>query len=799
MPQSQNLNIQEEQALRKIIELILKNYKLFIISILFTVSTAFIINRYSVPIYQISSSILIKENKSQEPGNANDFLYTNLFGKNQNFQNELWIMKSYPVLEKTVRNLDLSITYYSKGKFNYYDIYQDAPFIVHYAQDHIQPINIKFDIRFLGDGLFNISAESKKVSFYNSRTNEGKSRKSKWTFTRKAKFGELIETPDLSFIVEARDTMRKSYDKEIIFGFDFRKITSVSNGIRNKLDFTLVDKLSTVVNITLKSETPAKGIDIVNTLMNVYSEQNLERKNYLATITIDYIEKQLSEISDSLTQTEDYLQKFRSSRQLLNIGDQTTAISAQYIDLQNQLAELVSKKKYYDYVSDQLKNDNFSNLMLPASMGISDAILNQLMSELINAQAQRTNLIENNQERNPLVQKLGIQIENLKKTISENITAVANSTSISVSEMTRRIEKIKSEMSRLPETQRELGTIERKYRLNDAIYNYLMEKHAEAKITKASNLPDDIIIEPAKLVKENPISPNRPRNYVAAFILGLALPFGYVLMKNAINNKVDSQEDIERLTDRPMLGKILHNRYKTRNVIFEFPKSNIAESFRALRTNLDFYVRGGFKKVIMVTSCTENEGKSFVALNLAMSYAQLGRKTILLDFDLRKPKKYFADAKEIQEGLSSFLIDEARIEDIIIKSPHEKLDYVQAGILPPNPVELIALRKTEELVTKLKDVYDIIVLDTTPLGQVTDAYLLLDHSDIKIVIARYNVTLKNVFSFIMKDLNQKNVSNVCIVLNDNRMFRDQYGYGYGYYNNKGIRRKIRNKLNRRMG
>jgi tyrosine-protein kinase Etk/Wzc len=179
-----------------------------------------------------------------------------------------------------------------------------------------------------------------------------------------------------------------------------------------------------------------------------------------------------------------------------------------------------------------------------------------------------------------------------------------------------------------------------------------------------------------------------------------------------------------------------------------------------------------------------------------MSYAQLGRRTILLDFDLRKPKKYFADAKETQEGLSSFLIDEARIEDIIIKSPHERLDYIQSGILPPNPIELIALVKTEELITKLKEIYDIIVLDTTPLGQVSDAYLLLDHSDIKIVIARYNCTLKSVFSFVMKDLNQKNVSNICIVLNDNRFYRDQYGYGYGYYNNKGIRRKIGNKLNR---
>jgi len=197
----------------------------------------------------------------------------------------------------------------------------------------------------------------------------------------------------------------------------------------------------------------------------------------------------------------------------------------------------------------------------------------------------------------------------------------------------------------------------------------------------------------------------------------------------------------------------------------------------------------------MVTSCIEGEGKSFTALNLAMSYAQLGRKTILVDFDLRKPKTYFTDSDESREGLSSFMIDKIKLEDIIINSRHDKLDYIQSGILPPNPVELMALEKTEKLILKLKDDYDIVVLDTTPLAQVTDAYLLIDHSDVKIIITRYNLTLKNVFSLIIKDLQQKNVDNVCIVLNDNRLFRNQYGYGYGYYNknvNNNIWRKFFN-------
>ncbi len=781
MSPSQNINIQEENEFKKIIELIFKNYKIFLLCIILAFSIAFIVNRYSIPTYSISSSILIKENKTQQSGNSEDFLASNLFGKNQNFQNELWVMKSFPVIEKTVRNLDISTTYYGKGRFNYYEIYKDAPFIVSYLTDHPQPLNVILKISFLNEGYFNISAESKKASFINFGTNEITHNKVKWNFTRNGKFGELIETSDLAFIIEPRDTSKRIY-KNITYGFKFSRIPSLSAGIKSKLTFKVVDKQATVIEINLKSESPEKGIDLVNELMNVYSEQNLERKNYLANVTVDYIEKQLSEISDSLSQTEDNLQRFRSSNQLLNITDQATGIFAQKMDLQNQLAELVSRKRYFDYVADKLKNDNFSNLMLPASIGISDEVLNGLMTELIGAQAQRSNLIENKQERNPLVQKLGIQIENLKKTISENITAFGNTTSISIDEMNKRIRKTEAEINRLPATQRQLGTIERQYRLDDAIYNYLMEKHAEAKITKASNLPDDMIIESAKVAGGLPISPNKPRNYLVAFFLGLALPFGFIMIKSTLNNRIESQDDIEKLSDSPVLGKIMHNKYKTSNVMFEFPKSNIAESFRTLRTNLDFYVRGGNKKVIMVTSCIEGEGKSFIAVNLAMSYAQLGRRTILVDLDLRKPKTYFNGREDSREGLSSYMIDKVNLEDIIIHSPHDKLDFIQSGILPPNPVELIALEKTEKLIAKLRNDYDIVVLDTTPLAQVTDAYLLINHSDIKIIIARYSITLRNVFSLIMKDLQQKNVGNICIVLNDNRLYRDQYGYGYGYYN-----------------
>lgn len=782
MHKTQNISFEEDSDIKKAIELISRNYVFFAISIIAALILAFLLNQYLIPVYKISSSLLIKEDsRPTQRSNVNEYINSSLFGGNQNFQNELWVLKSSPVIEQTIRNLDLYISYYHKEGLQYKDAYEEVPFHILLLQDHIQPMNIRFSISIQDNENFKIKTKSKEVVFRRFDSNEIVYQKDDWVVEQEGKFGKLIETPDMAFVVQM-DTLKKIPSKDVSsYSFSFSDIASVTNRYKRELQFNVIQKDATVIEIIHKSTSIKKGKDIVNEIMNVYSQQNLDRKNHIAGITINYIEKQLGEISDSLSQTENNLQSFRSSNQLLNVAEQASGISEQYRDLQNQMAELVARKRYYDYVADYLINkEDFSDMIVPVSMGIQDPLLNNLISELITAQAQRSNLIQNQQERNPLVQRLGIQIENTRKTITENIAAVRKTTDISIDEMNKRIRKVEAEISRLPRTQRQLGGIERKYRLNDAIYNYMLEKRAEAKITQASNLPDNIIIEPAKMVSNRPVSPNKKMNYLIALFLGLAFPFGILIAKSAVNNKIESLENMERLTNNPILGKIMHNHRKTNNVMFEFPKSSIAESFRALRTNIEYQFREIPRKVIMVTSSIEGEGKSFNALNLAMSFAQLNRRTILIDLDLRKHTGYFAKEEGSLEGLSSYYTERCNLEEIILKSPHEKLDYVPSGPLPPNPMELLALEKTKELLDQLKNSYDCIILDTTPLAQVSDAYLLMDYSDVKVVVARYNYTLKKVFSLVMKDLSQKGINNVCIVMNDNRVYSDQYGYGYGY-------------------
>jgi len=778
------IHIQEENEFQKIFEQVSRHYYLFIIGVVCALSIAFFINKYSTPIYKVNSSILIRDNQDQQKS-MSEVINANLFGTNKNLQNELLTIQSSAVIMQTVKNLDLPVTYYRKDDFKYIDAYKNIPFKVLYPNNHVQPIGALFEISFKTDNSFTLKSYSKKVSFYHFGDNTYKGQKIEWSFKTSGKPGVLIENKDLSFIIEL-DSLKKDFlNYERTYYFDFNNVFAVTNSLMGQLSFTLIDKKATAIEISLKCPSIQKGIDIVNGLTDVYSNQNLEKKNHLAAITISYIDKQLGEISDSLSKTELKLQNFRASNQLLDVKQQASGISAQYVELQNKRAETITKKRYYESVLSYMsKNEDFSNLIVPASMGIDDPLNNTLMGQLITAQSQKSNLIDGGQDKNPMVKRLTIQIENLKKTITENITNFLKTVEISIDEFNKRLGKIEAEISKMPNTERQLTGIERKYRLNDAILNYLMEKRAEANITRASNLPDIDIIEPAMLIGGGQIFPNKKMNYIIALLLGLAIPFGFLQIKSTFNTKIVAQDQIEQITNIPVLGKILHNRKKIKNIMFEYPNSNIAESFRALRTNLEYYVRGGHKKVILVSSSIEGEGKSFNALNLAMSYAQLGRRTILIDFDLRKPSSFFRENGENLVGMSSYLINKANLEDIIVQSPHPKLHFISSGPIPPNPVELIGLEKTEKLINHLKEVYDYIIIDTPPLAQVTDAYLLIEQADVKVIVARYNYSLKKVFSFIMKDLLQKDIKNVCIVMNDNKIYRDQYGYGYGYYNKK---------------
>ena len=293
-------------------------------------------------------------------------------------------------------------------------------------------------------------------------------------------------------------------------------------------------------------------------------------------------------------------------------------------------------------------------------------------------------------------------------------------------------------------------------------------------------LPDNEVIDEAEIDKLQPVFPKKTLNYTIALLLGLVFPVVYVLGKDYLNDKIIDKKELESLTSIPVIGHIIHNNKESSIVVAEYPKSSIAESFRSVRTNLGYFSSEKEKQVILITSTMPSEGKTFISINLASIFALYGKKTLLVGYDLRKPKIYQDFGLQNSEGITSYLINKADISAIIQKSPLDNLDILMAGPVPPNPAELIASKRNEELMLKLKEMYDYIILDTPPVGLVTDAFLLMKYTDINIFAVRQNYTNKKVFGAIISDIEKRKIPNMSLLINDVKMDKGSYGYGYGY-------------------
>lgn len=783
------LSDQSSQRLIKFLKLILRNIWVIIPVVIIALGMAYIYNKYTIPTYSISSKVLIKvnSNNNNNYNNSGTGAYINqgLFNNSQNLQNELVILQSRPNIEKVVENLDLEVAYFEYNDFQYYNIYKESPFKVVIFKDHPQIIGAKFDLAFNSNGSFNLVIKKQDVNEYDYQTNQGIAEKKDFELNLNGNIGEVIETPEIKLLITINDDDSLLVQKNRKFAFQLSTIEQLTDYYGNSIKFNIPDKLATVIEINLESSSIQLSKDIIDELVKVYSESNLEAKNHLANMTIEYIGKQLNDVSSSLTQYEDNLQQFMSQNKTMDVDQQSARLSEQLMNLQNQLAELNTQKRYFDYITDyNNSNTDETQIIAPTSMGVQDPLLNSLVQQLSTAQTQRANLIKNNQERNPIVARYDIQIKNLKNTVSQNIAVAARTNELSINEMQKRIDQIENQISKLPGTQMKMGGIERKYKLNDAIYNYLLEKQAEAKITKASNLPDNVIIEPAHLSELGPVSPNTKLIYFAALILGLAIPIGILFLIYSLKTTITTQEDIETITNATILGKVFHfDNRKESNVFNSAPKDKTAETFRTLRTNINFAINNKASKTILVTSCLSGEGKTFNSLNIAVAYAQTKKKTILLNFDLRKAHSIIDNADN-SNGLSLYLSGETPLEEIIKKTDIQSLDYINSGPLPPNPLELMENENTTKLFDFLKKNYDYIILDTPPIGQVSDALILINHANLNLIITRYNVTKKKLLRLVLSELKNKNIQNVYIILNDNKLVSEQMGYGYYNYKNK---------------
>ena len=786
---------------QEIVKLLVRNWHLFAFFLGLALGIALLFYKYAPAKYSVGATVKINIQETADQDQFGNLEGLRLAPPPKDFENELIVLSSSSIIQNVVENLNLTTTYYVKDKYFKQEIYNSSPYFVELTVDHVQPIKSLFTIEILDETEFRIVFDDKNIEIYSYVNHNVSYELDDLELDETYRFGELIENDHLSFkiILNSEFDINTALDRKYLFS-----LTALYDQVatmQSTIEIEAAGEESTVAYVYITGNNIVKSIDFLNALFGNYIERNLEKKNFLATNTIDYIEDQLASISDSLLFTEQQLQDFRRNYQVLDIAEKANRMYEQLDEYETQERDLERQNTYYSQIQEYFtRNMNSSDLLAPSSMGIEDPVINTLIAELTTSNNERNTLIANNQQLSPAFATLNATIENFKTSISENIRYSISNTQVQLNEIRGRISLINAEINKLPQRQRELLGIERQFNLSNEIYTYLLQKRAEAQIVKVSNLPDSEIIEFPKYLGK--AFPDATITFALAIFLGLMIPIAIIFFRGFFNETVRTREDVERISPFPVLSEILHHSSSTfQNVVTQFPLSPTTESFRSIRTSLILQSADRSSKVILLTSSINDEGKSFCSLNLATSFTSLKQPTILVNLDLRKPD-IFVDklGTEPLVSIHNYLAEDAKLDDLIMNTEIPNLDYIASNEINADPVEMLASQKFSELMQRLREYYAYIIIDTPPIGPVGDAFVVMQYSDINLYISRANYTNWKFMRKKLMELEQKNHENVHVILNDVRPKwlsgpTTYYTYTYGK-TKKNIFARIYGKLSK---
>ena len=766
--------------LRKLFFKLLSHWPFFLIALFVALTAAWLYNKYTMPVYRVTSTILIEESKQSSALGTDQLLEGfGLTAGMQNVDNQMLILTSWSLIGRTLDSLPFETEYYYHGRINKLPLYPEHPINVRTDNITRLPLDVEFVLSSKGDNKFTLEAES---DFIDDISVEGT-------------FGVPLIVGGGSIIIDDNGFTQNGDDAERDIYFIMNSGEHQIESYIARLKVEPASREATIVRLTLEGTNRTMDMDFLNMLANNFLNYNLDKKNKEANRTIEFIDEQLVGITDSLRITEGALQKFRSTNMVMNLSAQGQVIIEQAMSLENEKARLVIESNYYNYLADYLSKDNVGEVPIaPATMGITDAGLTKLVLDLAEVQSQYYS--KSLGEMNPMQSQLAQRLKNTKEALIETLNGVKQANDLAMRQNRAQITTVNEKAAALPVTERELLGIERQFKLNDVLYTFLLEKKSEAQIQKASNTPDNEIIDTARAERE-PVSPKTMLSYLIAIMAGLGFPFLWIIIADTFNYKVRDEEDISAITDMPVAGHVPHSKLKSPVVVFEEPHSAVAEAFRYLRSRMQFFTKDTKSPIILITSSMPSEGKTFTAINLASAFSLMGKKTVLVGFDLRKPKIYTDFGITNDKGVSTWLISRDTLDEVIKPTAYDNLSIIPAGPIPPNPSELTFSTKTDELFTLLKERFDCIIIDSPPIGSVSDTFHLASLADTSLIIVRQKQTLKGILERTVKDLQLSDIKSASIIINDINPdgkgygYGGKYGYGYGYENGYGKEREVK--------
>lgn len=787
-PSGADMQVEEEDGfnLQLLLVKFLIHWPWFVASVLLFLVAAYVYIRHMTPIYRIDGAVLITEETRSKPKSGSiDLQNLGVISMTNNFDNEVEILQSRSLVKKVVRDLGLYINVTRKRSFaSPAAVYKSAPFEVYVSPEVADtlPTAIRLSIDCHPDQTFDIEAS------YNYNRSEQVSRHHVDSLPAviPTSYCDVSVTASTGNAVASGD---ETYDVTIL------PLAYAAGGYISSLMVEPRSKTTTIAQITYHDANRKRGIDFVNSLVYNYNQDANTEKNQVAQKTAEFIDERIGIISQELGHAETQLADFKQSAGLTNLTSDAQLALSQNAKYEESRIENSTQIRLVEYLQSYVSNPANADEVIPANVGLADANLANVIQQYNTVLLERKRLQRTTSDSNPAMQQANARVDVLRKSVEATIASTLKGLRITQADVEHQSIKYQSRINSAPRQEKEYLSISRQQEIMATLYTLLLQKREENAITLAATANNGRLIEDPQATS-TPVSPNRRRIFLVAFLLGLLLPLLVLYIRELLKYKIESQADIEQLTDVPVVAEVpaLQKIADNSLVVRENHNGIAEEAFRALRTNLMFMLKPG-QKVIMFSSTQADEGKSFVAANTALSMAILGKHVLVVGMDIRKPglNKTFGFSRRTR-GVTEYLRDpeNTRLSDLIITGfNHPNLDVLPGGAIPPNPTELVAREGLDQMFRELRQQYDYILLDTAPIGMVSDSAIIARVADICLYVCRADLTPKAGFQFVNRLAQDHKFDQLGIVFNGldvrkrKNVYARHYGYGYGYGSSYG--------------
>ncbi|ASO06671.1 GumC family protein [Arenibacter algicola] len=762
-----------------------RNWKWFLASVLIAVILGILNIRYSVPEYEIMTKIQILDDQSSS-SELDVFRDLNIMGGRGNkIEDEIELLNSRSNLIKIVRELGLNKKIIALGQIKNTELYRNTPFNVNFIAEDSIIHNSQSDF------FITITSET---AFQFSNEEDGPMQSVSFGKPVMTGVGEVIITPN---ILNIGSFQGKKYQVSV------SPLATIAEIYQLKIDISVMGEMSNIIAISLNDPIIERGKDILNTLVSNYNQNAVDDKKAIADRTSSFINDRIKDIYGDLSSVDQSAEDFKSGRGIADITAQTNVNvnigAANQQELQTASVQLDIASSMKDIIDTQ---DGYE--LLPSNIGLADASIASTTARYNELALERKRLLESSNEKNPIIVNLDQQLSGLKRSMKSSLNSVTNNLEMQVNSLSNQLSKINSRIYSVPKNERALRDITRQQQTTEQLYLYLLQKREESQITFASASPKSKIIDTAYLTSVFPVSPKKSLILLASMILGFFIPFSVIYIKGLFDNKVENKVSLEKLTGNiPVLAELPKISRKDNKLVKLGERTVLAESLRILRTNLDYLIKSKKKKehrgsIIYVTSSVSGEGKTLVASNLAMIFANTDKKVLLIGADIRNPKIYqFYSGKNVDKlgratrnredkGLTEYLVDQnLAVNDIIstMLAHEQTVDVIYSGKIPPNPSELLMNGRMKDLLESMVELYDYIIVDTAPLLVVTDTLLISEYANQIIYVTRAGMTELKVLEYPIKLHNEGKLDGLSFIVNgvndSNLGYGGQYGYGYG--------------------